>query len=172
MSCVVLVVLGVGACSNGTDTSAPDTTALPGVTTLAPLAERYEAATLRVFAADGTTREMCVLLAATAETRQSGLMGVTSLEGYDGMLFRFSPASTGQFWMYRTLLPLSIAFFDDGVYVSSTDMAPCPADDPGACPRYGAAAPYTEALEVTAGDLGVFGVGPGTRVEVEGPCER
>ena len=39
-------------------------------------------------------------------------MEVTDLQGYDGMLFKFSSDYTGAFYMKDTPLPLSIAFFD------------------------------------------------------------
>ena len=61
-------------------------------------------------------------------------MGVTSLGGADGMLFRFGADHSGSFWMKDTILPLSIAFFaGDGAFVSATDMEPCPPDSES-CP--------------------------------------
>ncbi|HEX9259779.1 MAG TPA: DUF192 domain-containing protein [Acidimicrobiales bacterium] len=127
--------------------------------------EGFEAVVLRVVAADGTVSELCVLLAATDGQRAQGLMGVTSLGGYDGMLFDFGGTVSGRFWMRDTLIPLSIAFFDEGgALVSTTDMEPCPATTSDAdCPRYGAARPFARALEVAQGDLERLGIEPGVR---------
>jgi uncharacterized membrane protein (UPF0127 family) len=128
---------------------------------------------LRVTASDGTARQLCVLLADTPDRQETGLMGVTSLQGYDGMLFRFDAPTSVAFYMFRTLIPLSIAWFDDGgSYVSSTDMAPCSSSNSRDCPLYRAKAAYRDALEVAEGALGGFGIGPGTHVFVGGPCTR
>jgi uncharacterized membrane protein (UPF0127 family) len=126
----------------------------------------------RVTAASGTTFDWCALLAATEAAREQGLMDQVDLGGYDGMVFRFEAPIEGQFFMYRTPLPLSIAFFDaDGAYVAERDMAPCPAEDASDCPTYAAGAPYLHALEVPRGTLGHLGIGPGARLSFPGgPC--
>lgn len=116
-----------------------------------------------------TTTERCALLAATAEQRAQGLMRVTDLAGYPGMVFQYSGDSTGAFFMRNTPMPLSIAWFAaDGTFVSAADMAPC--DDRGDCPVYAAAAPYRYALEVPQGRLGELGIGPGAVLELTGTC--
>ena len=75
--------------------------------------------------------------------------------------------------MYRTRLPLSVAFFDtDGAFVSARDMAPCTADKGGDCPSYAAERPYVDALEMVQGGLGPFGIGPGSRILVGDACSR
>jgi uncharacterized membrane protein (UPF0127 family) len=111
----------------------------------------------------------CALLAETAAQQERGLMERRDLGGYDGMLFKFTPDHTGEFYMRNTPLPLSIAFFDaSGQFVSATDMAPC--IDMPACPTYGAARPYQWALEVPQGTLLRLGIGPGSRLVAGGPC--
>ena len=46
-------------------------------------------------------------------------MGVTDLAGKSGMIFTFAVDANEQFWMYQTVMPLSIAFFDStGAFVS------------------------------------------------------
>ncbi|MBW3614273.1 MAG: DUF192 domain-containing protein [Actinobacteria bacterium] len=116
-----------------------------------------------------STTVRCALLAATERQRARGLMGVTDLEGYAGMLFRFSVDSQGGFYMRNTPMPLSIAFFaSDGRFVSAVDMAPC--EDRPDCPIYSAAAPYRYALEVPQGKLGELGVVPGSTLVLSGPC--
>ncbi|HET9443016.1 MAG TPA: DUF192 domain-containing protein [Acidimicrobiales bacterium] len=161
---VVLLVLGFGAClSEGANV--PDDPRLveariPGFGEVALRIER-----------DGqpSPTELCALLAATEQQRSRGLMQVTDLEGYVGMVFRFSGDSRAAFFMRNTPMPLSIAYFAaDGTFVSSADMEPCP-DQPG-CPTYGADAPYRFALEVPRGRLPELGVGPGSKLVLSGAC--
>jgi uncharacterized membrane protein (UPF0127 family) len=96
-------------------------------------------------------RAMTVAVADTPEQRSQGLMGVTDLDGVDGMLFVFRTEVETEFWMKDTLVPLDIAFFGDGGgFVDLLTMQPCTADP---CPTYGAAGPYRYALEAPAGDL-------------------
>ena len=84
--------------------------------------------------------EHCLLLAQTPEERARGLMEVTDLAGYPGMLFAFPTDSDGGFWMRNTPTPLSIAYLDaSGAIVSTADMAPC--DDVPTCPSYPASGP-------------------------------
>jgi len=121
---------------------------------------------------DGKPIVLCVLVAETPAQRQRGLMEVTDLGGYDGMLFRFPADSDGGFWMKDTVLPLSIAYLDaDGAVVSTADMDPCP---PGTarCPSYPADGPYRMALEVEQGGLEPLALeeGGSARLEVTGPC--
>lgn len=123
---------------------------------------------------DGEPIVICVLVADTPEQRARGLMGVTDLGGYDGMLFRFEDDADGGFWMKDTLLPLSIAYLDaDGAVVSTADMDPCP-EGTARCPSYAAAGPYRLALEVPQGGLDALGLTEGSpaRLEVTGDTCR
>jgi uncharacterized membrane protein (UPF0127 family) len=133
--------------------------------------EGFSSVTIRVNNPDGSTEEYCVLLAGTAEERGRGLMEVDGLGGYDGMVFRFDQPTDSQFYMLKTRIPLSVAFYaEDGTFVSSTDMAPCPDDDDDPpCPRYSADGTYLDALEVPAGDLPRLGAGPGSQLALLGP---
>jgi uncharacterized membrane protein (UPF0127 family) len=84
-----------------------------------------------------------------------------------GMVFLFANDSSGAFYMYRTLIPLSIAFFDaTGQVVSVLDMEPCTSDDANACERYNPEATYRGALEVNQGALDELGVTEGWTVEL------
>jgi uncharacterized protein len=153
--------------TTGASVAPPALTSTPAAS-LVP--EGFEAVSVEVLGA-GVLRQLCVWLAASPDQRQQGLMGVTSLGGADGMLFDFGGQGIGQFWMYRTLLPLSIAFYDaDGAYVSAADMEPCPAADGAQCPRYGAGGPYTYAVEVEQGMLPDLGLVPGSRLEIGTTC--
>jgi len=123
-----------------------------------------------VTAADGTVTGCCLLVAANDEQRQRGLMEVTDLGGYQGMVFVWDADASGGFWMRNTPTPLSIAWFDaDGEFVSSADMAPCSATAPD-CPVYPSGGSYRFALEVFQGDLDELGVGPGSRLALGGDC--
>lgn len=119
-----------------------------------------------VTAADGTTAfDGCAHLAATPEARAEGLMGKADLGGYDAMVFRFDAPSTGGFFMFRTVVPLSIAFIGaDGGLVSATDMAPCTEQEASACPSFPPAGPYLHAVEVPQGALARLGIVPGATV--------
>jgi uncharacterized membrane protein (UPF0127 family) len=114
-----------------------------------------------VTSASGESVELCLLVAETEEERTRGLMGVTDLGGYDGMLFRFDEETRAGFWMRDTPLPLTVAFFGEGgEFVSAADMEPCP-EDADDCPVHRPAGPYREALEVEAGRRATLGLGPG-----------
>ena len=86
----------------------------------------------------------------------------------NGMLFVFSFESRENFWMYNTLIPLSIAFIDrDGTIVDIQDMARLndPADQSEAGRfEHTPAAPYWYALEVNSGWFLDHGVGVGQQI--------
>lgn len=135
--------------------------------------EGFESILFRIAKADGSFAELCALLADDTESRQQGLMGRTDLAGHDGMVFRFDEPVDSNFYMYKTPLPLSIAWFDEtGAFITATQMDPCPSEDPAACPRYGTEGRrYLHALEVPKGRLGALGVGPGSSIAFpEGSC--
>jgi uncharacterized membrane protein (UPF0127 family) len=166
-----LLVAGSTLAACGASTTAvvvPPSSATAGAVT----PQGFQAVVIRVTRPDGTVASFCVWLAATEAQREQGLMGVTSLGGADGMLFRFGADQTGTFWMKDTVVPLSIAFFAaSGMLVSTADMAPCPSSE-STCPVYGAAAPYTDALEVPQAGLGRLGVVPDARLAVtKSACE-
>ena len=143
----------------------PDRSPLEGE----PIDGGFGEAALSVTRPDGTTLGWCVLLALTGGQRQRGLMEVTDLNGYDGMLFAFPSDNEGGFWMSNTVLPLSIGYFTaDGELVSTADMEPCP--DGTDCPSYPAAGPYRFALEVPMGELPARGVEEGSTIAVGGSC--
>ena len=124
-----------------------------------------------ITAEDGTVTACCLMVASTDPQRQRGLMQVTDLGGYAGMVFVWDHDTEGAFWMYNTVTPLSIAWFDaDGEFVSSTDMEPCASDDAEECPMYPPEGEYRFALEVFDGDLDELGVGPGSRLALGGEC--
>ena len=69
--------------------------------------------------------KLIVEVAATPETRATGLMNRFSLQPDHGMLFIFEAPQPLAFWMKDTYVPLSIAFVDgNGRIVNLEDMRP------------------------------------------------
>lgn len=125
----------------------------------------FGSASIRVVDAAGSAVARCVLVADRLGLRQQGLMGVSALDGFDGMLFAYGQDSTGGYWMRNTPLPLTIAWIDeDGAVVATADMEPCP-DVEVTCPTYEPGAAYRWALEVSRGELGAFGLVDGARLD-------
>jgi uncharacterized membrane protein (UPF0127 family) len=111
--------------------------------------------TLTIRTADGPVR-LLVELAITEAEQEEGLMGRTSLGPSDGMAFLFGAPTTVSFWMKDTLIPLSIAFWDEqGRIIEIDEMTPCTADP---CPTYGPHVPYRGAVEANAGFFDAHGV--------------
>jgi uncharacterized membrane protein (UPF0127 family) len=105
----------------------------------------------------------CLLLAETQQQRERGLMQVTDLAGYNGMLFRYPGPVTESYYMRNTPMPLSIAYIDGaGKLVSTADMAPC--EDVDGCPTYPPAGKFRTAIEVVQGALPLFGILPGATI--------
>ena len=110
------------------------------------------------------TAHLTVEIADSETEREEGLMGRTSLGENRGMAFLWDEPVESTFWMKDTLIPLSIAFWDqDGRIVSIMDMEPCRADP---CPTYGPDAPFVGAVEVAMGELERQGVGVGDTVDL------
>lgn len=115
-------------------------------------------------------KDTLVILAEVArsvEQRTMGLMERRSLSDTAGMLFLYStdqPANAG-FWMFRTRIPLEIAYADStGRIVSVRQMVPCDAQLAAGCPTYEPGSAYRMALEVNTGALSRRGIGVGSRL--------
>jgi uncharacterized membrane protein (UPF0127 family) len=104
-------------------------------------------------------------LAQTPGERELGLMYREELPPDSGMLFVYQSESHEAYWMYHTLISLSIAFIDrSGTIVDIKDMPRLnnPDDVQEASRRvYPSAAPYWYALEVNQGWFVEHGVGVG-----------
>lgn len=123
--------------------------------------------TARITAADGSVCDVCLWLASTPGERNAGLMGVDDLGDPVGMAFVWDEPTAGNFFMFGTPTPLSIAWFDtDGGHLFQTDMDPCLSDDSASCERYGPGVEYQLAVEMFQGELGVVGIGPGSSIEL------
>ncbi len=115
------------------------------------------------------TIALTVELARTPEQQRLGLMERRRLAERAGMLFVYDtlqPATAG-FWMFRTRIPLDIAFLDDsGVVRAVRQMAPCTSTMPQGCPTYEPGVPYRYALEAGEGAFARLGLAIGSRVLV------
>lgn len=153
---ILAVAVAAGACGGGGQ----------------PPAERASVVafdTTRVRIETGTdTIPLLVELAETEAQRAHGLMERDSLASDHGMLFLYDrprDPRAGGFYMWRTRMPLDIAFLDESGRVVGVDrMAPCPNPYPRQCPTYAPETPYAAALEVPAGWLDRHGVEVGDRV--------
>lgn len=153
----LLIAAGVIACADRG--SSNDTTADAHIM-------NFDTARVRL----ATTRDTLRLnleLAITPQQKTMGLMERHHLPSDAGMLFVYDstqPADAG-FWMFRTRVPLDIAFLDStGVVRSIRTMEPCAATLAQGCPTYTPDVPYRYALEVNAGYFKAHGVDVGSRV--------
>ena len=112
-------------------------------------------------------RPVRVEVASTPEQRARGLMERDRLAADAGMLFRFDPPAPAEqgFYMYRTRIPLDIAFLDaDGRILDIQTMTPCDSRVAVLCRVYRPGQGYHQALEVNAGYFQRHGIRPGDRV--------
>jgi hypothetical protein len=97
--------------------------------------------------------------------RAVGLMDRESLPDERGMAFLWTDPIRASFWMKDTLIPLSIAFWDEGRHiVAILDMDPCRGDP---CPTYDPGVEFVGALEVNLGFFDDHGVQVGDEVAYE-----
>ena len=82
-------------------------------TSAAPVTpDGFDHARIAITDADGSVTTIAVWIADTPDQRGRGLMDVTELGAADGMLFVFDTEAEWRFYMWHTLMPLSIAYFD------------------------------------------------------------
>jgi uncharacterized protein len=160
LAALLVLAAAVGACERSANDAPYE--ALPSIF-------QFDSARVRIETA-ADTHHVRVEVAEREDQRARGLMERLSLDDDAGMVFLYpdmQPGSAG-FWMYRTRIPLDIAFFDGaGRIVSIRQMEPCATPDPGRCPSYAPGAAYLGALEVNRGWLARHGVGVGDRIVVE-----
>lgn len=98
-------------------------------------------------------------VAATGESRQTGLMHRQAMAQQRGMLFVFAEENTHCMWMRNTLLPLSVAFIDaEGQIINIETMQPRTEDNH--CARR----PARYALEMNAGWFERRGIAAGGKL--------
>ncbi|MCR8915983.1 DUF192 domain-containing protein [Marinobacter panjinensis] len=109
-------------------------------------------------------------IARSSEERSRGLMEREMLEPDAGMLFVYSNERRADhgFWMYRTLIPLDIAYLDrQGTIRAIRQMAPCPSGQGRDCPTYRAGVPFYLALEMNQGYFQSRKIEVGDRLSLE-----
>ncbi len=166
----------MASCSGGaTSTADPEpTSAAPivhatEVPRLHPSVDGFETTNLRIDTVAGSAHELAVLVARTELDQQHGLMEVPTLPDGIGMWFLFDQDRSTGFWMFQTLVPLSIAYIDaDGVIVDILGMEPCPPEAGRDCPGYPPSAAYRTTLEVAQGWFEEQGITVGDRVSEVG----
>ena len=113
---------------------------------------------------------LLVEVSRTAAQRSFGLMSRPSLDPESGMIFLYDSPQAGSsgYWMFRTKMPLDIAFMDSaGVIGRVLSMEPCESElYAAACPTYAAGVDYWSALEVNRGWFAEHGVGEGDTVRL------
>ncbi len=108
-----------------------------------------------------------VEVAATDESRARGLMHRSRLGLKNGMIFFFDETGYHSFYMYNTLIPLSVIFLDESLrIVDIQEMSPCMERDPFACRVYRPAAACKYAIEVNPGLVEKYGIKKGSRVKM------
>lgn len=135
LPCLALGALVLSACQEDAAPSAPTPPAANTVTV--------------------NNASLTVAIAASAATRQQGLMGVTRMAADSGMLFAFADDRQRAFWMKDTPIPLSIAFLDaNKKIIFLADMVPNSTAVVGGFN----AAPMRYAIEVNQGWFASHGV--------------
>ncbi|MFO8047360.1 MAG: DUF192 domain-containing protein [Halomonas sp.] len=125
---------------------------------------------LVVYAAEGP-QGFDVEVARTIPERSRGLMERDHLDENAGMLFLYRDAQSPRngFWMYRTRIPLDIAFLGkDGRIAAIFTMLPCGSTNPAECPVTYPGVVYRAALEVYAGTFERRGIAEGDCVSWPG----
>jgi uncharacterized membrane protein (UPF0127 family) len=100
-----------------------------------------------------------VEVARTEQQRARGLMFRRELAPDRGMVFLFDETSEHPFWMHNTLIPLDMIFLGDDRKVVGVVANAAPQTDT----QRTVGKPSRYVVEVSGGEAGAHGVGPGTR---------
>jgi uncharacterized membrane protein (UPF0127 family) len=129
----------------------------------------FDTGTVRIVTASDTV-SLLAEIASTAEQHEIGLMERTALDPNSGMIFVYPEPQpeTAAFWMYRTKIPLDIAFVDSaGRIATILTMAPCESPNPEWCDEYAPGVRYQWALEVNRGFFASHGIEVGDTVVLD-----
>ena len=119
---------------------------------------------------DSDSTRLLIELAESDSQHQFGLMTRPTLDAESGMAFLYDSVQTGEngFWMFRTRVPLDIAFVDSANVIRAIlQMEPCESPNPQQCPVYEPKVDYLMAIEANKGWFGRHGVEVGTRVNID-----
>ena len=159
------------ACGDTNGGSALQDEAAPSINTSGePTQVAFDTATITFITATDSVR-MNAEVAARADQRAYGLMDRDRLDPDRGMIFLYDQIQSGDtgFWMYRTRIPLDIAYFDGaGRIVAIQQMMPCTSLDPARCTGYAAGVPFFGAVEANRGYFISNGISVGDRVVMPG----
>jgi uncharacterized protein len=165
-----LVLIAPAACDTN-EGGALDGGALPHIPAAGePTAVSFDTATI-TFITSTDSVLMIAEVADRADRRAYGLMDRDELAAGAGMIFLYDQIQSGDtgFWMYRTRIPLDIAYFDGaGRIVAIHQMMPCTSLDPARCVGYAAGVPFFGAIEAVRGYYTRNGIGIGDRVVLPG----
>jgi uncharacterized protein len=145
--------LVIAACAAAALVIAGCTSDAPANDAATPSSLHFDTAAVRIITQTDTIR-LAVELAVSGEQKSTGLMERRQLADTAGMLFVYDsvqPPDAG-FWMYRTRIPLDIAYMDPAGRIRAIQhMVPCESATPQGCPTYPPGVPYQYALEVNGG---------------------
>lgn len=101
------------------------------------------------------------------QTRSAGLMNVSHLDDKSGMIFIFNNDQNLSFWMYKTLIPLTILFINSNMkIVDIQNMESCLEQNPYACMKYESREPAKYAIEVNKGFNQKYAINIGDHITI------
>ena len=160
-----IALLVLAACGDGRE-AGPEpgrSPTAPPTSTELPAAPFDTDATVVIEPAEGEPLTLRVAIADKPEERTRGLMGVEEMPDDVGMVFLHEEPTESDFWMKDTLIPLTVAVWDESMTIRQiVDMEPCE-EDP--CPIYDITVAWVGALEVNQGALAGVGVGDTLRLD-------
>lgn len=111
--------------------------------------------------------EITVEIAATPAKRRDGYMFREEISEKEGMLFIFPQPTLQQFWMKNCLVPIDIAYIDDGFVITDlhTMQPPAPGQTTG-FRHYRSSVPVRYVLEVQGGFFGRHGIEVGQKLDL------
>lgn len=110
-----------------------------------------------------------VQCAVSAEARARGLSGREALPPGHGMLFLFDDLAVQGMWMPDMRFPLDIVWLDENLTVVhiTENTKPCPQPSlPENCPTHSSRFRAKYAIEMTAGQAGIYGFVQGLQLSV------
>jgi uncharacterized protein len=138
-------------------------TPIPGAQATLTAAPQLQTGVLTITNKKGEKVNMTVEIADTDASRSLGLMHRSYMDPDAGMLFVWPEDTEGGFWMFNTILPLSIAFISaDGTILNIQDMQPLDTN------TVGPASAYRYALETNQGFFRVHDITEGDKVTLPG----
>ena len=168
LAALLATVLVLGACGGSDNPSKKPADGKPGrpspiPTPTVPGSPEFGIGTALLDGKDGPVL-ISIEVAENDEQRGFGLMFREEIPDDYGMAFLYFDPQTCCFYMKNTLVPLSVAFFDEEGHIKKIlDMEPCEKDP---CPTYDPGVSYWGALEVNKGAFDEWGVTVGDTIRM------